>query len=262
MSLMLRLLRFRLGDLVRTRWLPGYALFFVIAGEGLFRLGGGDARALLSLANLVLFVVPLVCLIFGTSYLYDARDFNELLLAQPLTRAQLYAGLYGGLALGLSAAFVAGIAVPFALHGLHATAWGTLLALIVAGLLLTFAFVAIAFLVALACREKARGLTAAIAVWLLLTIVYDGVVLLAANAFVAFPLERPMIAFMLLNPVDLARVLLLMRLDVAALMGYTGAIFERFFGSGLGAAAALSALLLWTIGPALLGLRAFRRQDF
>jgi Cu-processing system permease protein len=128
--------------------------------------------------------------------------------------------------------------------------------------MLTVVFVAIAFLIALKCREKARGLAVAIAVWSVATIVYDGLVLLIANAYAAFPLERPMIALMLLNPVDLARVLLLMQLDVAALMGYTGAVFQRFFGSGIGTAVVMTALATWVAAPVLLGLRAFNRRDF
>ena len=71
-----------------------------------------------------------------------------------------------------------------------------------------------------------------------------------------------MLVASLLNPVDLARVLMLLSVDVAALMGYTGAVFERFFGSGLGLALAGGALLTWTVAPFLLGLRGFARKDF
>jgi Cu-processing system permease protein len=71
-----------------------------------------------------------------------------------------------------------------------------------------------------------------------------------------------MLVLTLLNPVDLARTLLLLSFDLTALMGYTGAVFERFFGSALGIASAAGALLLWTAIPALLGLRSFTRKDF
>ena len=66
-------------------------------------------RRLLSLMNVVLLLVPLVSIVFGTMYLYNAREFTELLLAQPVHRRQLFAGLYLGLALPLSAAFVVGL---------------------------------------------------------------------------------------------------------------------------------------------------------
>src|SRR5690606_19074841 len=131
----------------------------------------------------------------------------------------------------LSVAFLFGAGAPFLFWRSDALPVGTLLALLGAGVSLTLVFVAIALLIALATRDKARALAAAIGVWLLATVVYDGAVLFVASALARYPLERPMIGLMLLNPVDLARVFMLMRLDVAALMGYTGAVFQRFFDS-------------------------------
>ena len=54
-----------------------------------------------------------------------------------------------------------------------------------------------------------------------------------------------------------------MRLDTAALMGYTGAVFERFVGGARGIVfSAASMLCLWIAGPIALGARQFRRKDF
>jgi len=140
--------------------------------------------------------------------------------------------------------------------------YGTLLVLALCGTLLTFVFTGLAVWIATRFEDRLKGFGAAILLWLAFAIVYDGVVLVIAGAFADYPLERAMITLMMLNPVDLARVLMLLRLDVAALMGYTGAAFERFFGSGAGAALALTALLAWWAAPVALGLRAFRRKDF
>jgi Cu-processing system permease protein len=52
-----------------------------------------------------------------------------------------------------------------------------------------------------------------------------------------------------------------MRLDAAALLGYTGAVFERFFG-GSGAWLAAGMLLFWIAAPVAAGARWFRRKDF
>ena len=96
--------------------------------------------------------------------------------------------------------------------------------------------VGLAFLVAVLVRDRAAGLGIAIVMWLFLAALYDGLVLLTASALYQYPLDRLMIGFMLLNPIDLARVMFLLEFDVAALMGYTGAVFRRFFGTGLGLA--------------------------
>ena len=255
-----KVVRYELSNVARSRWLIGYGLFFLVVTDALVRFGGGD-KALLSLVNVVLLVVPLVGLVFGTTYLYDARDFTELLLAQPVGRGQLFAGLYLGLALPLSLAFALGAGIPFLVHGVPEGALATLLALLGAGAALTLVFVALAFLVAVRADDKVKGLGVAVALWLALSLLYDGAVLLLVALLADYPIERPMLGLMLANPVDLARVLLLLQFDVAALMGYTGAVFARFF-SGAGAWVAAGALLAWIVGPVWLGLRAFRRKDF
>jgi Cu-processing system permease protein len=253
---------YQASNVLRSRWLPAYVLFFALVTDALVRFGGDGGRALLSLVNVVLFVVPLVALVFGTTYLYDAREFTELLLAQPIGRPPLFGGLLLGLAGPLAAGFAAGVAAPFALHGVgdHASAV-TLATLVACGMALTFVFVALAFVVATRSDDKVKGLGAAVGVWLVFGLLYDGAVLLAVAIFTDYPVERPLLAAMLANPIDLARVLLLLRFDNAALLGYTGAVFARFFG-GAGALVAATVLLGWIAAPIALGLRAFRRKDF
>ncbi len=71
-----------------------------------------------------------------------------------------------------------------------------------------------------------------------------------------------MIALALLNPVDLGRILLLLQIDISALMGYTGAVFEQFFGSPLGLSLSAGALFLWMGLSLVLAHRTFLRKDF
>lgn len=263
MSTTTKIMKYELSDVVRSRWLIGYALFFAIASDALLRFTGDASKALLSLMNVVLLIIPLANVVFGTMHVYNAREFTELLLSQPVGRKQLYTGLYLGLVLPLSLAFAAGLGVPVALHGLGESARiGMVLALLGTGVALTFVFTAIAFVIALHWEDRAKGLGVAIAAWLVTAVLYDGAVLMVASMFADYPLERPMLALMLANPVDLARVVLLLQFDVSALMGYTGAVFKSFFGSADGMALAAAALLAWIAAPALLGLRAFRRKDF
>src|SRR5690349_19771127 len=99
----------QIRNVIRSRWLMCYVAFFFIATEGLLRFTGEDVKTLLSLSNIVIFVVPLMTIVYGTVYLYNSREFIELLLAQPLKRRTVFAGLYLGLAIPLTAAFAAGI---------------------------------------------------------------------------------------------------------------------------------------------------------
>lgn len=262
MKTALRLLGSELRNVARSRWLLVYALLFLVLTDALFRFGGSGSRVVLSLANVVLALIPLVSIVFGTMSLYHAREFIELMLAQPVGRRSLFAGLYGGLALPLAAAFLVGVGLPFMWHGGLAERAGPFLVLLGTGVLLTFVFTALAFLVALRFQDRASGLGAAIVVWLFAAVLYDGLILVGVAAFRDYPLETPVLIATVLNPVDLARVLLLLQFDLSALAGYTGAVFERFFGGVTGSALSAAALLLWAIGPLWLGSRRFAKKDF
>jgi Cu-processing system permease protein len=255
-------LRAGVRDLSRNPWVGSYAALFFLVTEGLFWFGGTGPQVVLSMLNVVLLVVPLVSLVFGTIHVYASREFVELLLAQPVSRTRLFFGLYLGLALPLAGAFIAGTAIPFALHVRAGAAPGVVAALIACGVSLSFVFAGIATWIALRTDDRLKGVGLAMGAWLLVTIVYDGVVLAVAAAFSAWPLERPMLAMMLANPVDLGRVVVLTQLDAAALMGYTGALFNRAFGSALGLAIASAVLVMWCAAPLALAARRFRVRDF
>ena len=139
-----KIARYGVRDLVRSRWLLGYAGFFAAATWALLRFSDSETKALLSLVNVVLFVVPLANLVFGAMYLYGAREFVELLLAQPLRRRELFAGLYLGLTVPVSLAATVGIGAPLLCQGVSAATLrtGALLGLIAAVLSAVFTGVA------------------------------------------------------------------------------------------------------------------------
>jgi Cu-processing system permease protein len=262
MNTMMKVLKYQARDAIRSRWLIAYALFFLVVTDALLRFSGDPVKAQLSLVSIVLFVVPLIAIVFGTVYLYNAREFVELILAQPVDRRQTYCGLYLGLTLPLIAAFVVGIAAPFLFSGLDTAVLGRLGALIIAGIVLTCVFTAIATSIAVKCEDRLRGLGAAIGVWLLVTIVYDGFVLLVLAVLSDFPLERATLGLMMANPIDIARLGLLLRFDGAAMMGYTGAVFLKFFNGTTGMIVAAAALATWIVAPIAFGVRVFQRKDF
>jgi len=259
----LKITRYQLTDVLRSHWLIAYTLFFLLATDALFRFGGDGPRVIASLMNVVLIIVPLVGVVLGAMYLYGAREYIELLLSQPIRRRSLFGGLYAGLTLPLIGAFAAGVTFPFVLHGGLAEGGGTALGiLLLAGALLTAVFVALSFAIALNSEDRIRGLGAALAVWLLFAVLYNGVVLIAIQLFAEYPLQHAVIAMSLLNPIDLGRILLLLQLDISALMGFTGAVFARFFGSGLGRVITVTALVAWFVVPYVLAHRAFLRKNF
>ncbi len=259
----LRILRSVLADVLRNRWVLGYALFFLVTTDLLIRLGGTGPRAMVSLLNLVLALVPLVTVVFGTIYWHGAREFTELLLTQPVGRATLFHGLFAGLVVPLILAFGVGVSLPLIAHrAVGAEGVGTLLLLLVTGAALTAIFGALAVLIGGLVEDRLKGLAVALGAWLTCTVAFDGVLLWIAIAFRDYPIEGPLLALSFANPVDLARILMLMRMDLATMMGVTGAVFTRALGGLSGTVIALSGLAVWAIVPGWLALRTFRRRDF
>ncbi len=250
-------------DLARNRWLLAYGLGLAGVAELLFVFGGAGNQVVLSLLNATLLLVPLVALVFGTMHVYASREFIELLLSQPLPRTSVFTGLYLGLTLPLAGAFLLGVGVPLILHGAASQApVAALLALAVGGAFLTATFSALAMAIALGTDDRLKGMSLSLGAWFLLTIGYDGAVLGVVSMFGDWPLDRPLLGLMLGNPVDVARVLVLTALDASALLGYTGALFRRAFGSLLGPSIAVTALALWCALPVYFARRRFLQRDF
>lgn len=254
------LLRATLRDGLRSRLVYGFGLFFLGAGWLLSRLGGGGDKVLLSLLSLSLALIPLVCLVFGASSVYQSRRFIELMLAQPVGRWRLFLALYTGLALPLALAWVLGC-LPW-LAGAADQATGALVLFLASGVALCLACCALAFLIALKVDNRLRGLGLALGLWLLLALAWDALVLMVAYAFADWPLEGVILGMCLANPIDLARILVLLQFELGALMGYTGAVFKLFFAEGLGTLLACASLVLWTAVPLWLAGRVFCRRDF
>lgn len=259
----LKILKYEFHDIIRNKWVIIYTAFFFLVTEGLFRFGGDSAKVIVSLMNITLLVIPLMCVIFGTMYVYNAREFVELLLSQPIGRKSLFAGMYAGLAVPLAAGFAVGISIPFVIRGFgdtsHVAAAGTLLG---SGIFLTFIFVALAFLVSLRNDDKGKGFGMAVLLWLFFAVIYDGLILLITLTLSDYPMEKPIIAMILFNPIDLARIVLILQFDISALMGYTGAMFQKFFGTPIGMVVSVTSLAVWTALPLFLGMRSFARKDF
>jgi Cu-processing system permease protein len=254
---MMKVIKYVMIDILRSRVILAYTIFLLIASLSIFNLEDNPAKGLLSLLNIILIIVPLVSLIFSTIYLYNSSEFIELLLSQPIRRKQLLISLYGGVSCSLSLAFIIGAAIPVLLLEGSSVAW----MMVFAGLALTFIFSSLAFVGSVITRDKTRGIGIAIMIWLCCSLLYDGLMLLIVFQFSDYPLEKPMVALCSLNPVDLARVLVLLKMDISALMGYTGAVFGEFFGSTGGMVYSSLIMLGWILLPLFVALRKFHRKD-
>jgi Cu-processing system permease protein len=184
------------------------------------------------------------------------------MLSQPIDRRSLFLGIYFGTAIPLSAGYVIGITIPFVLFGKIQEQFEGIVVLLLIGAALTFIFTAIAFFISILQDDKAKGLGFSIILWLVLSVIYDGFVLFIVYTFSEYPLEKIIIALSIINPIDLGRILFLIEFNISALMGYTGAVFQKFFGSSLGVIISIICMFVWILVPLFLSTRFFQRKDF
>lgn len=260
---MTKIFKYSFYDLLKSRWSVISLLFYLAATFGLLYLSMDLSKSIISLMNIVLFLAPLTAIMFGVIYFYNSRDFMELLLAQPLKRSSVLWGLYLGLATSLSLSFLIGMGVPFLSYGILVSGeiWDFML-LIFIGVLLTFIFSAIAFLIALKNENKTKGFGLALLLWLFTALMYDGIFLVLLIVFQDYPLEKLSIALTLLNPIDLLRISMMLKLDVSALFGFSGAVFSKFFGNSMGIILSIGCALLWVVAPLGFLFRSLAKKDF
>lgn len=253
-----KILKYVLFDILRSKFVISYTVLLFILTFGFIYLGNDVNKAVISLLNVVLILVPLVCIIFSTVHLYNSNKFMEMLLALPVKRNSIFRAEYLGLSLSLSAGFITGAGIPLAAYGAALTG----LYMISAGVFLTFIFTGLAFLSSVINKDKAKGIGLSLIFWFYLSIIFDALVLLIYMFFNDYPLEKLMLVLTALNPVDLARIMILMKLDISALMGYTGATFQNFFSGAAGTAFSLFFLHIWMILPALFAQKLFNKKNF
>ncbi len=254
---MKKIIKYVFIDILRNKIVLAYTILLLLLSLSIFNLEDNSAKGLLSLLNIVLIIVPLVSILFASIYVYNSAEFLELLVSQPLKRNSIWLSIFIGLACSLTLAFFVGVGIPVLLYELSATG----ITMLLVGVLLTVIFVAIAMLATVNTRDKAKGIGVAVLLWLYFSILFDGLVLFLLFQFADYPLEKAMIGISALNPIDLSRILVLLKMDVSALMGYTGAVFKDFFGTTVGLVIAILVLLFWSIIPVWFSVRKFNRKD-
>lgn len=252
-----RIVKLVLIDIFKNKIVLAFMLILALLSWSSFALEDNAAKGMLTILNVILFTVPLVSILFTTIYLYNSSEFIELLLSQPIQRSKIWKSLFAGVSLSLLGAFLIGSGIPLLIHAPGAMG----LMMLLVGSLITLVFVALAFLSTILTRDKARGIGLAIMIWLFFALLFDGIVLFLLFQFSDYPIEKMMIGITALSPIDLARIQMLLHLDVSAMMGYTGAVFKEFFGNVQGLLISLVLLALWIIIPFWISLKRFIRKD-
>ena len=252
-----RILIYVVLDIIKNKIVVVYTIILALFSWSAFSLEDNAAKGLLTLLNIILLTVPLVSILFSTIYIYNSNEFVELLVSHPIKRTKIWWSLYAGLCSSLVIAFILGAGIPLFIYADLSKA----IMMISVGALVSVIFVSLAFLSSILSRDKAKGIGVSILLWLYFALLFDGLVLFLLFQFGDYPIEKMMVGITALSPIDLSRILILLQLDGSAMMGYTGAIFQDFFGTTLGLFLSYFLLVLWALIPFGLSLRKFKKKD-
>ena len=252
-----KIARFIFFDILKNKIIIFYTLLLFIISWSVLGLEGNFTKATISLLNVVLLVVPLVSIIFSTIYVYNSGQFIALLLSQPVPRTKIWFNIFMGLSGALILAFLIGCGIPILLYSSIETGFS----LIIIGILLSVIFTSFAMLSAIISRDRAKGIGISIFIWMFFSIIYDGILLVLMFQFADYPIEGIMATLAGLNPVGLSRIFVLLQLDISAMLGYSGAVFQKVFGSGGGMGVSMLILMIWATVPFVLSLIKFNKKD-
>ncbi len=258
---------------LETRWLFAFTALFAMLVLGLSFFGlaqsrevgfQGFSRLTLSLMNLVLFIVPLTGLVLGVGSIAGSAETLPLLLAQPVSRGEILAGKYLGLAAALAVAQALGFGAGGVVVALQAGPDQVEGFVTLTGLSLILGWLSLATSLAIASLlpDRVKALSVALLLWLLLVVAYDLAVLGATAIFQGVPLQAVLFPALLVNPVDLSRVLITMAVGSGALFGPTSAVLVKLLGGPGGVALGLAVLAIETAVPLAIAARVFRRRDW
>ena len=268
----LTLASFHLRGATRSRWVTVGAVVFAagsiavsVAGlRSLRELGlAGAGAATDALLHLALLLPPLIGLLLGAGSLARDRERGLLavLAAQPVDRRQLPLAAFIGSVGAVWAVVAFGFGAATVLIGAVADA-GDLASLLAVGaisLAATACAVALGVAVSALSRSHHQATAAAAALWLLLALGLD---LLLAGVAPGLGLgPGGLLAAVLVNPLEAARVLALLVIDDGAGLGTFGTYLVDRMGTGGAAAALLGSLACWTAAPLWVAGRVTHRRD-
>ena len=260
---------------LRSRWTQIFAIVFAVlacgvAGAGYVISGGHGvqdfSRTSASLVHLVVLIVPLISLMLGVLSLSLERGAAEMVFALPVSRRTIL----GGRLLGLFAALTLAQSFGFGLAGLlvyrQSGGEGVIDFLIVFGvsLVATAIFLALAALLSADAfgRRRTRALAIALVLWLVCEVIVDLAALGLASMLSSGAASRVLILASLVNPIGALRTGALLLVEGTGAFGAASLALLRFTHGPMGAALLIAlSLAAWMAVPALWASRRLERAD-
>lgn len=258
MKKIIRLMKYEFLNIIRSRWVFFYTLFLFLLSATFLYVSGTPSKALVTISSVITVLVPLTCILFTSFYWYNSDRLTELLLTQPLGRAEVLISRFIAMSLSLGIGFVVGVLLPFLFRG----EWGLgIWTLAVFGGFLAVVFCSLGILIGVFVSDKMRGVGLAFGVWFYFVLVHDLLVLLVLMAAKDYPMDIWGSLLAAINPIGLTRVILLVQQEASMLLGHSGALIREILSTAKGILYALIIAGVWVSLPLYLSVRAFLRRD-
>ncbi len=252
-----RIVKYIIIDILRSRIVLFYTILLSVLSWSVFLLEDNAQKGVLTLLNLLLLNVPLFAIIFSTIYIYNSFEFIELLISQPIKRVKVWLSLFYGLNISLLIALLISVGIPLMIFSLNTAG----ISILISAVLISLIFSSLAFLCSIISRDKTKGIGLAILLWLFISFLFDGIIMFLMFQFGDYPIEKLIIVLTAMNPIDLARISVLLQLDMTAMLGYTGALFRETFHTTIGVILSILSLLIWVILPFMISVIKFKNKD-
>lgn len=258
-------------DALSSRWFILYTVafsvlsiavsFMSLAGSGSQGFAG-FGRTTAGLLNLIMLVVPLMALIAGAGSIAGERERGTLLylLAQPITRTELFIGKY----IGLSIAMCCSMGVGFGLSA-AVLAWkaggvglGSFSMLILYTCMLSLAMLSVGMLLSVLSRRSGVATGLGLFSWLILVFISD-LGLMAGTVIFKLRVQE-VFAIAIINPLQAFKMGVIVNMNASLdVLGPVGTYASHTFGDSLSWLLAVT-LVLWIILPLLIAVLIFRKR--
>ncbi|GBE30578.1 ABC-2 family transporter protein [bacterium BMS3Bbin04] len=258
---------------LRNRWVLTFSAVFtlltmLIAFLGMVTSGyvgiQDFIRTAASLVNLSGFLLPLFALIVGVFSFLSHRQYMEFLVVQPISRDQVLLGKFLGLVMTVFTASILGFGLPGVITAINVGTEGALryLEVVLNSLLLSVVFAGLSVLISLIASRRQVAFGIALGVWLFFEVLFGTLMLGSTLYFTPSALKTILLIGLLLNPIDITRVLSLLAVGGPHLFGPAGATLIKMTGSEtIATMIGYSSFSAWIVLPILASIFIFRKQD-
>jgi len=251
--------RYECRNALRSKWLYAYTALLTLANLGFSYLAADVKRTDLALISVLTLLVPLVAMLFTTTYWYSSERFTELLLTQPVSRACLFWSRIFALTVCQNICLALALILPTLAFGHLSLDFVWLFGGMAS---VCSVFCALAALISTSVSDRMWGIGLGLATWFYFVAIHDALSLVLLYWFRDYPLDLPSAIACAFNPISIVRVSLMMHFDAPLLLGHAGALVRRLLDGSSGIVYAVSLLFAWILVSLFYAYRKFTRRDF